>query len=214
MGLQQFPTFSLNEDEMHSVGVRWKKYVLRFDNFLLAMDVEKEERKRALLLYYGDFELQDIYDSLDNTGATYDTLKTALNTYFEPKTNECYEVWNFQKTTQGENETVQAFYLRLREIATRCNFTNVNKNIKNQLILGTICHKLRKYCFSNKEATLQDILTRGKLYEDVEFQSKEIESKNFKVESTDTTTEEVQALRKQITDLKIKMNRNTGKPNL
>ena len=36
--------------QMHSVGVRWKKYVLRFDNFLLATDVEKEERKRALLL--------------------------------------------------------------------------------------------------------------------------------------------------------------------
>ena len=83
-----------------SVGIRWKKFVSRLDNFLLAMDVEKEERKRALLLYYGGFELQDICDSLENTGHTYDILKAVLATYFEPKTNECDEIWNFQKTIQ------------------------------------------------------------------------------------------------------------------
>ena len=170
--LPEFPRFSLNQDEMHSVGVHWKKYMSRFNNFFVALNINTEGIKRALLLHYGGFSLQDIYELLDNTGITLAELNTAFTTYFEPKTNECFETWNFQKTVQNESESLQTYYLKVNEIASRCNFTDLNKNIKTQLILGTTS---QKYCFSNKEVTLQNILVRGKLYEDVEFQSKEIE---------------------------------------
>ena len=207
--LPEFPRFSLNEDEMHSVGVRWKKYMSRFNNFLVALNINTEARKRALLLHYGGFSLQDIYESLDNTGTILAELNTAFTTYFEPKTNECFETWNFQKTVQNEGESLQTYYLKLNEIASRCNFTDVNKNIKTQLILGTTSQKLRKYCFSNKEVTLQNILVRGKLYEDVEFQSKEIES-NDHAEPI-IKEEDVQALRNQVADLQFQVNERSGK---
>ena len=57
--LPKFPRFSLNEDEMHSVGVRWKKYMSRFNNFLVALNINTAARKQALLLHYGGFSLQD-----------------------------------------------------------------------------------------------------------------------------------------------------------
>ena len=209
INLQHFPLFSLNETDMNSVGIRWSKYVSRFDNFLVAMNITTDPRKRALLLHYGGFELQDVYESLLNTGTTYAELKTAFAAYFDPKTNDCYETWNFQKTIQEDGETVQRYYLRLKEIAVRCTFPDENKAIKTQLVLGTSSSKLRKYCFTNKTATLQEILTRGKLMEDIEFQTKDIEMKQEKVE--EKPYEDVHALRQEIANLKLQINQNSGK---
>ena len=95
--LPEFPRFSLNEDEMHSVGVRWKKYMSRFNNFLVALNINTEARKRALLLHYGGFSLQDIYESLDNTGTTLAELNTAFTTYFEPKQTNVLKRGTFKK---------------------------------------------------------------------------------------------------------------------
>ena len=50
------------------------------------MDIEKEERKPVLLLHSGGFEF---YDSLPDTGTTYNSLNTDLSTYFGTKTNKC-----------------------------------------------------------------------------------------------------------------------------
>lgn len=205
--LPDFPKFSLDESEMHSVGIRWKKYVSRFNNFITAMNIEDQTRKRALLLHYGGFELQDIFEVLDNTGTTIEDLTNAFSRYFEPKTNECFEVWNFQKTIQNDGETLQSYYVRLKTIASRCNFDSINQQIKTQLILGTTSNKLRKYCFSNKEASLQDILTRGKLYEDVEHQSQEIEAGATNNIGEASPAEEVQVLRKQIADLQMQVHK-------
>ena len=209
ISLQHFPLFSLNETDMNSVGIRWNKYVSRFDNFLVAMNITTDLQKRALLLHYGGFELHDVYESLTDMGATYAELKTAFAAYFDPKTNYCYETWNFQKTMQEDGETVQRYYLRLKEIAVRCTFPDVNKSIKTQLVLGTSSSKLRKYCLTNKTATLQVILTRGKLMEDIEFQTKDMETKQETVE--EKPYEDVRALRQEIANLKLQVNQNSGK---
>ena len=44
--------------------------------------------------------------------------------------------------------------------------------------MGTNSQKLRKYCFANKDASVQDILTRGKLFQDIDYQTKEIQAES------------------------------------
>ena len=204
-----FPTFTIGDGDMiNSVGTRWKKYVSRFDNFLIALNITEEKRKRALLLHFGGFELQDIHDSLDTSGETYDTLKTALAHYFEPRTNDSFEIFNFQKTIQKDGETLQAYHTRLREMAGRCGFDDKAKHIKTQLILGTNSSKLRKFCFSNKDASLQDILNRGKLLQDVDYQSKELEMKlEVKKEPKNVPVLQIQ-LKEQVNKLNVQGKRN------
>ena len=42
-----FPSFTIGDgDMMSSVGTRWKKYVSRFDNFLVALNITDEKRKK------------------------------------------------------------------------------------------------------------------------------------------------------------------------
>ena len=71
-----FPVFVISDvDLINSIGIRWKKYLSRFKTFLVAMDINSEDRQRALLLHFGGSELQDIHDSLDDSGDTYDELR-------------------------------------------------------------------------------------------------------------------------------------------
>ena len=200
MFLQQLPPFNISEGDMSSVEICWCKYVSRFENFLLAMNIIQEPRKQALLLHYGGFELQDIYESFVDTGNTYETLKTAFTNYFAQKTNKLFEIWSFQKTMQIIEEPLQAYYLHVREKAARCNFDDQNKGIKTQLILGMNSQKLYRYCFTNKEATLQDKLVCGKLLEDIDFQLREMEEE---VEIEPKEAEEVQVLHQQAAGLQF-----------
>ena len=106
----------------------------------------KDENEQ--LLHFGGFELQDVYESFEDSGNTYNNLKQAFYTYFEPQTNSSFEIFNFQKTVQTEEENIKAYFLRLRDMASRCGFDDTNEQVKTQLILGTSSQKLRKYCFA------------------------------------------------------------------
>ena len=70
---------------MNSVGVRWRKYVSRFNTFLLAINITDDSRKRAMLLHFGGFNLQDIFDSPENTGRHIRTVNTDLHVLFRTK---------------------------------------------------------------------------------------------------------------------------------
>ena len=48
--LPHFPCFDLDSD-LISIGSRWKKYICRFENLLVAIDVDDDARKKALLLH-------------------------------------------------------------------------------------------------------------------------------------------------------------------
>ena len=48
--LAEFPMFKC--EPKHNASTRWQRWVDRFDNFLVAMGIEKEARKKALLLHY------------------------------------------------------------------------------------------------------------------------------------------------------------------
>ena len=47
-----------------SVGTRWSKWIQRFENFLVAMNIMNDGRKRALLLHLAGERVHDIYDTL------------------------------------------------------------------------------------------------------------------------------------------------------
>ena len=76
---------------------------------------------------------------------------------------------------QDGDETIEQFCNRLRSIANRCNFENEDKHIKTQLILGTHSQKLRKFCFTYPTVSLEVVVNRGKLFEEVDEQTGVVE---------------------------------------
>ena len=106
--LPDFPPFDIDTDPT-SVGITWKKWIQRFDNLLVALDVSDEHRKKALLLYYGGKELHDIYDTISSVKDDYGVVKMKLTDYFEPKINLTFEVYSFRQMKQSQDESIDQF---------------------------------------------------------------------------------------------------------
>ena len=86
--LPLFPPFNV-EDDPTATGQRWTKWKKRFENFLLAMDIHDETRKRALLLHYIGSSAFDIFETLTDTGEEKDYKKAMdhLTEHFTPQRN-------------------------------------------------------------------------------------------------------------------------------
>ena len=64
-------------------------------------------------LHFGDY----IRDFIDNTVPNvegYNATTEYLNEHLNPKTNDTFEIYKFQKTIQDSDETVQQFCNRLK----------------------------------------------------------------------------------------------------
>ena len=71
-----FPSFNVDDDPTTTLQ-RWNKCKKRFENFLLAMDINDPSRKRALLLHYIGPSAFDVFKTLSDTGDDKD-YKTAM----------------------------------------------------------------------------------------------------------------------------------------
>ena len=80
--LPHFPPFDINTDPT-GVGVTWKKWVHRFDDFLVAFNTDDERRQKGLPLYHGGKELHDIYDTLSSAKDDYRNYPNLVRTQFQ-----------------------------------------------------------------------------------------------------------------------------------
>ena len=121
------------------MGHRWKKYKKRFLNLCVALNIQDDKQKLALLLNYVGEELYDIYDSLlvpttDGSHETYEHAIKLLDGHLNPKSNGIYELYLFRNLKQNIDELIQAFYVRVKQQAIKCNFgENLENEIKQQL---------------------------------------------------------------------------------
>ena len=177
----QFEPFIMEDGEKLNLGIRWKKYLTKFEKFLVVMNISEDKRKVAMLLHFGGDYIQDIIDNAVPKVEGYDATVEYLNKHLNPKTSDTFEIYKFQKAIRDRDETIQQFCNRPRSIANRCNFENEDKHIKTQLILGTHSQKLRKFCFTNPAVSLKEVVNRGKLFEEVDKQTGVVEdSKGIK----------------------------------
>ena len=179
LNIPTFPSFDL--DDHTTTATRWEKYKKRFLNLCVALNVQDDKQKLALLLNYVGEELYDIYDSLlvpttDGSHETYEHAIKLLDGHLNPKSNVTYELYLFRNLKQNIDELIQAFYVRVKQQAMKCNFgANLENEIKQQLILATTSNKLRQHAFRNPELTLENFLIFAKNLEDTTRQAGEVE---------------------------------------
>ena len=168
VALPNFAEFDVHSDG--AVDTRWKKWLARFRNLLLALAVDNTKRQRALLLHYAGESVNEIFETLPDTDAgedenPFEKAVTALTNYFTPKKNREYEVYVFRKAKQESDESVAAFHTRLRRLAMTCEFENTDREIKTQIVQNCLSHKLRMKALQNPDLTLTQLLDAGKVTE-------------------------------------------------
>ncbi|KAK9703504.1 RNase H-like domain found in reverse transcriptase [Popillia japonica] len=150
-----------------TLGERWKKWINRFENFIIAANITEEERKRAMLLHLIGENAFDLYQSLpDPTPQT-----PPLEPYALAKHKLDIE------TTQELSETVGQFYARLLKLAQTCNFHDTDSEIKSQIILKTHNKELRRYGLT-EQPDLSKLLLKARALETTDTQIVKIENKD------------------------------------
>ena len=114
--------FDVNVDGAQSNANRWKTWLRRFQNYVIASDIKTDIRKIALLLHVAGADVEEIYEakrdvSVDKTQEKFDAIITLLNAHFEPQKNTELSTIHFRQLQQREGEGIDAFLVRLKSQA-------------------------------------------------------------------------------------------------
>ena len=160
-----------------SVSQRWKQWVRRFKCYIDAMNITSNKQKRALLIYQAGPDVQDIFETLEETGpdGDYNTALAKLNNYFLPKKNVAYEIYVFRQVKQDVNESIDSYCTRLRKLSATCKFKNVDFEIKTQIIQACTSQRLRRRALREPDISLADLLLYGRTLERSEQEAQSME---------------------------------------
>ena len=168
-GMPSLPNFDPSTDPT-SLLVRWERWLRRFEGAMVGFGIAEFARRKALLLHFGGEALQDIFDTLDLSQPSaeiraisdkderdYKAATQALTNYFTPKKNILYESIVFRRTAQKADESVDQYCTRLRQLATKCEFSDVDRELKTQIIEGCNSSQLRRKALE-KDMSLTELL--------------------------------------------------------
>ncbi|CAB4016981.1 Retrovirus-related Pol poly from transposon [Paramuricea clavata] len=184
VSLPNFPTFEVHLDG--NTGPRWKKWVTRLERLLTAMNITDKKQKKALMLHFAGPEVDEIFDTLEDPEGEADTDYEAavgkLTKYFAPQTNIAYEVYNFRQARQNQGESLDSYHVRLRQLAKTCDFTDIDKEMKEHIILSCTSNTLRRRALQD-EYSLDKLLKVGRSLEISESQARHLEGRDQAINS-------------------------------
>ena len=165
-----------------------KSFSLFADSKSLIIVADKADNKvqrRALPLHSAGEKVQEIFETLQDTGtaADYEKAERAINDYFIPKVNSTYQNHVFRSMEQQDNETVAQFVTRLRHMVKDCDYGDqTEKQIRDQVVQRCKSHELRpKLLEKGDKLTLELLLTTAATHEAVQSQLESMKSGNHTV---------------------------------
>ena len=160
-----------------------KSFCLYADSKGLIIQADSADNKvqrRALLLHSAGEDVQEIFETLADTGTAADYAKAekALNDYFIPKVNSTYQNHVFRSMEQQDGETVAQFVTRLKQVVKDCDYGDQSDNqIRDQVVQRCKSHALRRKLLEKGEnLTLAFLLKTAATYETVQSQLASMES--------------------------------------
>ena len=121
-----------------AVSQRWMTWKQRLEYYLVASNIKDKAQRRALLLHLGGIEVQELFQTLENTGDDYDGALTALDNHFIAKKNTAFERHVFRQAVQNDSESVENYVIRLKSLVKSCEFDKYSNDeaIKDQLMIN------------------------------------------------------------------------------
>ena len=181
------PPFDPNAELGASVAARRKLWLRNPDTF--ASGIRDAKRQKAFLLYQTGPNFREIFNQLSDVDGGGDednfaTTKAKLVEYFEPQKNWQYEVYLFCETGQGDQESLDTFHTRLRQMSSTCELEDVDLEIEEQIIIGVRSSRIRRRAVRDPTYTLKDMLIDGRRDETSSFQARDIETNQVHTETT------------------------------
>lgn len=183
------------EGEPNSLCTRWEKWKRGLEIYFQAANIDTSAKKRASLLHIGGLALQDVYFNIPGAHVeekeSVDVYKIAiekLNEYFAPKQSNLFERHLFRLMRQEPGEKFEKFLVRLRRQSAKCNFSNDNESLIDQITEKCLSTDLRKRILVlGDTVTVDKIIAEANALETVERQMIDFQDKqNVNVNKIDT----------------------------
>ena len=84
----------------------------------------------------------------------------------------------FRSGKQEHDETLDQFHIRLLHLSKYCEFVDLNRELKSQVIFGCVSLRVRRKALQEHGLTLNDILTYARTIETSEQQTVSMEENN------------------------------------
>ena len=148
---------------------------------LIGMNITIPKRKRALLL----LQVQRLtgYLILGQILATTVIMPRQLKSSLQK--NIAYEGYNFRQTKQKDGESLDNYHTRICQLARTCEFSIIDKEIKEHIILTFSSCSLRRRAL-RENLTLEALLKLGRALELSEKQASQVETETAGVNATET----------------------------
>ena len=172
--LPPYRSFEMSE-ESACLKEKWDTWKKGFTNLMTALGIQNPQQKKAILVYYAGEEFGRTLDNLPGVGDTCDSALAAFDTYVKPHSNAEFLIYQFRKATQDENETMDKFHMRLRQLSQDCGFTDTDKEIRTQIVQGCSSSRLRRKILQESGKSLEDILKMARAMELSETQAENME---------------------------------------
>lgn len=109
--------------------------------------------------------MHDIYNTFASDDNGYAETKTNLNGYFALKKSTQYLIYQFIKAVQQPDENLDMYQTSLRMLAKDCEFSNVDHEIKAQLIQNCTSSRLRRKVLREPGLTVEALLDHDRTLE-------------------------------------------------
>ena len=141
----------------------WKRWIKRFEMYLVAagLDKESEPRKVSLLLHCIGESSIDV-STAQGIDVSKDTLAEAikkLKEFMEPTRNVVYERYKFFARIQEEDEPVDNFVADLRVLASTCEFGDQTDSlIRDKIVLHGNDERVRERLLRDSSLTMNSAI--------------------------------------------------------
>ena len=131
-----------------------------------------------MLLHLVGSETREIFDTLADTGDTFDTALRALKNHLSVQKNIPYERSKFHQAHQEQRESIELFVTHLRKLSIFCEYIDQDEQIRGQVLVTCLSIELRKKLLTEQELTLNKTTEIAKTTESTNSHIKDLEQWN------------------------------------
>lgn len=148
----------------------WQKFKREFEFFLIAAEMteKSDEVKLSLLFLAMGNEATELLNTLDLTSVNKKIYKKVIEAYEKHcclKKNIIFERFMFLSRNQLPEEPIDEFINDVRKLATTCDYTDKDEQIRDRIILGLNDPKLRDSIIFSGQDKMSEIIIKARSYE-------------------------------------------------
>ncbi|KAI8438719.1 hypothetical protein MSG28_011132 [Choristoneura fumiferana] len=140
----------------------WDNYLDRLKYCFIANGIDTDKDKKANFFTVCGAQVFETCLALitpsKTSDVTFGDIETVLTKHYSPKPNEISMSYKFYKRDQRQGEKASEYITDLRKISSSCNFSDLERMLRDRLVCGMSDHRLQYELLKKDGLTYQNVV--------------------------------------------------------